>query len=59
MKQTWLSAASITFLAANRRPLGLDTLEDEVLRTLSADQPKTLRRLLERVLEGLFSEAKV
>ncbi len=36
-----------------------DTLEDEVLGPLSADERKTLRRLLERVLEGLFSEAKV
>ena len=54
-----LSADLITFRAANRRPPGLDTLEDEVLRTLSADEPMTLRRLLERVREGLFSEARV
>ncbi len=36
-----------------------DTLEDEVLGPLSAEERKTLRHLLERVLEGLFSEAKV
>jgi hypothetical protein len=39
-------------------PAGPDTLEDEVLRTLSADERKTLRSPLERGLEGLFSEAK-
>jgi len=50
--------------AAGRRALekadkARDTLEDEVLGPLSADERRTLRRLLERVLEGLFSEAKV
>ncbi len=33
-------------------------LEDEVLRGLSADERRTLHRLLERVLEGLFTETR-
>jgi DNA-binding MarR family transcriptional regulator len=36
-----------------------DTLEDEVLGPLSAEERKTLRRLLDRVLEGLFAESRV
>ena len=35
-----------------------ESLEDEVLRGLSADDKKTLRSLLERVLDGLYSEAR-
>ena len=35
-----------------------DSLEDEILRTLTPEERKTLRRLLERVLESLFTEAR-
>jgi len=54
----------VEITAAGRRALekadkARDTLEDEVLGPLSAEERRTLRRLLERVLEGLFSEAKV
>ncbi len=54
----------VEITAAGRRALekadkARDTLEDEVLGPLSADERKTLRRLLERVLEGLFSEARI
>jgi MarR family transcriptional regulator, temperature-dependent positive regulator of motility len=54
----------VEITAAGRRALEKadkmrDTLEDEVLGPLSAEERRTLRRLLERVLEGLFSEAKV
>jgi DNA-binding MarR family transcriptional regulator len=35
-----------------------DSLEDEVLAGLSPDERKTLRRLLERVLEGLYTESR-
>jgi MarR family transcriptional regulator, temperature-dependent positive regulator of motility len=35
-----------------------DSLEDEVLAGLSADERKTLRGLLERVLEGLYAETR-
>ena len=35
-----------------------DTIEDDVLGPLSAEERKSLRRLLERVLDGLFSEAR-
>ena len=53
----------VEITAAGRRALekadrARDTLEDEVLGPLSADERKTLRRLLERVLEGLFAEAR-
>jgi DNA-binding MarR family transcriptional regulator len=34
-------------------------LEDEVLGGLSAEERRTLRQLLERVLESLYSEARV
>jgi DNA-binding MarR family transcriptional regulator len=36
-----------------------ESLEDEVLVGLSAEERKTLRSLLERVLEGLLAEARV
>src|SRR5690348_11478873 len=35
-----------------------ESLEDEVLRTLSVDERRTLRQLLERVLEGLLTTAE-
>jgi len=35
-----------------------ESLEDEVLKDLSADERKTLKGLLERVLESLFSDAR-
>jgi MarR family transcriptional regulator, temperature-dependent positive regulator of motility len=49
--------------AAGRRALeradkARESLEDEVLADLSGDERKTLRRLLERVLQNLFSEAR-
>ena len=49
--------------AAGRRALeradkSRESLEDEVLGTLSSEERKTLRRLLERVLENLFTEAR-
>jgi len=49
--------------AAGRRALeradkARESLEDEVLKGLSADERRTLRGLLERVLEGLVSEAR-
>jgi DNA-binding MarR family transcriptional regulator len=55
---------TVEITAAGRRALekadkARDTLEDEVLGPLSTEERRTLRRLLERVLEGLFSEAKV
>ncbi len=54
----------VEITAAGRRALekadrARDTLEDEVLGPLSTEERRTLRRLLERVLEGLFTEAKV
>src|SRR6266568_5012241 len=54
----------VEITAAGRRALekadkARDTLEDEVLGPLSADERKTLRRLLERVLEGLFTEERI
>src|SRR3989440_12345883 len=54
----------VEITAAGRRALdradkAQESLEDEVLGPLSADERTALRRLLERVLEGLFSEAKV
>jgi DNA-binding MarR family transcriptional regulator len=45
--------------ALERADRARDSLEDEVLRNLSADERKTLRSLLERVLEGLLAEARV
>jgi len=44
--------------AIERADKARESLEDEVLKGLSADDRKQLRRLLERVLEGLFSEAR-
>jgi len=49
--------------AAGRRALeradkARESLEDEVLKGLSADERRALRGLLERVLEGLVSEAR-
>jgi len=44
--------------ARERPDKARESLEDEVLVTLSAEERKTLRRLLERVLENLFSEAR-
>jgi DNA-binding MarR family transcriptional regulator len=44
--------------ALERADKARDSLEDEVLATLSADERQTLRRLLERVLEGLLAEAR-
>jgi DNA-binding MarR family transcriptional regulator len=53
----------VEITAAGRRALekadrARESLEDEVLRGLSADDKKTLHRLLERVLDGLYSEAR-
>ena len=50
--------------AAGRRALeradrARETLEDEVLRNLSAEERQTLRSLLGKVLEGLLVEARV
>ncbi|HKV89021.1 MAG TPA: MarR family winged helix-turn-helix transcriptional regulator [Candidatus Dormibacteraeota bacterium] len=44
--------------ALDRADKARDSLEDEVLNGLSVDERKTLRSLLERVLEGLYSEAR-
>ena len=44
--------------ALERADKARETLEDEVLQPLSADERRMLRSLLERVLEGLFSEAR-
>ena len=54
----------VEITAAGRRALeradaARDTLEDEVLRDLSADERKALRALLERVLDSIYSEARV
>jgi DNA-binding MarR family transcriptional regulator len=35
-----------------------EALEDELLAPLSADERKTLKRLVERVLEGVWAEAR-
>jgi DNA-binding MarR family transcriptional regulator len=45
--------------ALERADRAREGLEDEVLIHLSADDKKTLHRLLERVLEGLHAEARV
>ena len=45
--------------ALERADKARESLEDEVLRDLSADERRTLRQLLERVLESLYSEARV
>lgn len=44
--------------AMERADKARDTLEDEVLQPLSAEERKSLRSLLERVLDGLLSEAR-
>lgn len=44
--------------ALERADKARESLEDEVLAPLSADDRNTLRRLLERVLESLYSEAR-
>ena len=54
----------VEITAAGRRALeradkARDSLEDEVLTGLSPEERKTLRRLLERVLENLYTEARV
>jgi DNA-binding MarR family transcriptional regulator len=53
----------VEITAAGRRALeradkARESLEDELLGPLDADERKTLRRLLERVLEGLHSEVR-
>jgi DNA-binding MarR family transcriptional regulator len=53
----------VEITAAGRRALeradkAREGLEDEVLGPLSAEERKTMRRLLERVLEGLYTEAR-
>ena len=52
----------VEITAAGRRALeradkARESLEDELLRDMSSDERRTLRRLLERVLEGLYSAA--
>ncbi len=44
--------------ALERADRAREGLEDEVLRGLSAEERRTLRQLLERVLEGLFTESR-
>jgi MarR family transcriptional regulator, temperature-dependent positive regulator of motility len=44
--------------ALERADKARDSLEDEVLRSLSAQERRTLRQLMERVLEGLFAESR-
>jgi MarR family transcriptional regulator, temperature-dependent positive regulator of motility len=44
--------------ALERADKARDSVEDEVLKGLSAEERKTLRALLERVLEGLFAESR-
>ena len=53
----------VEITAAGRRALeradkARDNLEDEVLRDLSGEERATLRRLLERVLDNLYAEAR-
>jgi len=45
--------------ALERADRARDGLEDEVLGSLSAEERKTLRALLERVLADLYTEARV
>jgi DNA-binding MarR family transcriptional regulator len=54
----------VDITAAGRRALekadrARESLEGEVLKGLSAEDKKTLRRLLQRVLDGLYAEARV
>ena len=44
--------------ALERADKARESLEDEVLAPLSAEERNILRRLLERVLESLYSEAR-
>jgi DNA-binding MarR family transcriptional regulator len=44
--------------ALERADKARESLEDEVLRALSADERKALRKLLERVLESMLAEAR-
>jgi len=44
--------------ALERADKAREGLEDEILGDLSVDERTTLRRLLERVLESLYSEAR-
>jgi DNA-binding MarR family transcriptional regulator len=44
--------------ALDRADKAREGLEDEILGDLSVDDRKTLRRLLEKVLESLYSEAR-
>jgi DNA-binding MarR family transcriptional regulator len=53
----------VEITAAGRRALeradrAREALEDELTAPLSADERKTLRKLLERVLDGLLQEAR-
>ena len=53
----------VDITASGRRALekadrAREDLEDEVLRGLSEEEKKTLRRLLEQVLDGLHAEAR-
>ena len=45
--------------ALERADRARESLEDEVLKDLSAEEKKTLRGLLERVRDSLYSEARV
>lgn len=44
--------------AMDRADKARESLEEEILADLSADERTTLRRLLEKVLESLYSEAR-
>ena len=44
--------------AIERADKAREGLEDEILGDLSADERKTLRELLERVLQNIYSEAR-
>ena len=45
--------------AVERADKARESLEDEVLAALSTEERKTLRGLLERVLESMYTEARV
>ena len=54
----------VELTASGRRALekadkAREGLEDEVLRALSPEERRTVRKLLERVLESLYSDARV
>jgi DNA-binding MarR family transcriptional regulator len=44
--------------ALDRADKARESLEDEILGDISVDERKTLRRLLEKILESLYSEAR-